>query len=245
MPMRPPVAVVVMLCSMLAVAAPAVAQVARVGGTITNEIGEPIRGVTVTIENEHTTPRSLASVTDNRGRWGVLGLQAGIWTITATAPGYLPVQVRARVSVLRPNAAVDFRMTAAPVADRGPLVGVDARALQASLREADGMVTAGRWPEALAAYQAILSRAPALTLVNLPIGRAQRAIGNVDAAEAAFQEVLKADPANSRAKVELGLTWLDKGDTDGAIRMLRDVIAADPDSPEAGRARAALERLKT
>ena len=74
------------------------------------------------------------------------------------------------------------------------------------------MMNAQQYDAAIAAYKAILAKTPALTMINLQIGRAYRMKKDYDAALGVYKKMLEADPNNERAKIEIGMTHLEKGD---------------------------------
>lgn len=213
------------LCGMLAavliltgaLAALALAQTGRVGGLVKDEQGKPIKGATVTAENPQSTPGTFTATTDDRGRFSIIGLRAGIWTFTAQAPGFVPSQGSARIQTLAGNPPIEFTLAkGAGGPSGGALAGVNTKELQAELEKADAFFTAGQYNDAIAGYQAILAKAPALTIINLQIGNAYKQLKEYDKALAAFQEVLKADPTNEKAKIAIGMTNMEKGDLDAA-----------------------------
>ena len=71
-------------------ALPAAAQTGRVGGTIKDPQGQPLKGATVTAENPAASPSSFTATTDDKGRYSIIGLKTGTWKVTAVAPGFAP-----------------------------------------------------------------------------------------------------------------------------------------------------------
>ena len=69
-------------------ALPAAAQTGRIGGTVKDTNGQPIKGATVVAENPASAPSSFTATTDDRGRYSMIGLKAGSWKVTASAPGF-------------------------------------------------------------------------------------------------------------------------------------------------------------
>ena len=72
----------------LVMALPAAAQTGRIGGTVKDPNGQPIKGATVVAENPASAPSSFTATTDDRGRFSMIGLKAGTWKVTASAPGF-------------------------------------------------------------------------------------------------------------------------------------------------------------
>ena len=68
-------------------ALPAMAQTGRIGGLVRDDKGQPLKGATVVAENPSASPPSFSATTDDKGRFSIIGLRAGNWKLTASAPG--------------------------------------------------------------------------------------------------------------------------------------------------------------
>jgi len=215
----------------IALAAPAFAQTGRVAGVVKDENGQPIKGATVTAENPTAVPKSFTATTDEKGRFSLIGLAKGNWTFTVTAPGHAPVEGRAEIATLRPNPPLEFKLPKGPSGPPGLLAGVNAKELQADLQAADAMMAAEQYDQAIEAYQKVLQKAPALTVINLQIGDAYLLKKDYDRALAAYQQVLKGDPNNERAIVKIGMANLAKGDLTSAD----ETLTAAANTASAGR----------
>src|SRR5262245_3977957 len=67
------------------------AQTGRVSGRIVDEAtNQPIRGAAITAVNPQAVPSEFTSVSDNKGRYAMIGLRSGPWMVTISAPGYEP-----------------------------------------------------------------------------------------------------------------------------------------------------------
>jgi tetratricopeptide (TPR) repeat protein len=194
-------------------ALPAAAQTGRVGGTIKDDKGQPIKGATVVAENPAASPPSFTATTDDRGRFSIIGLRSGTWKITASAPGFAPgggnVPIR---TIGAPNPPVDIVLAPGAPGATGALAGVNTKELQAELQKAEELLNQQQYDAAIAAYQAIMTKTPALTMINLQVGRAYRLKKDYESALGAYKKILESDPTNERAKVEIGMTNLEKGD---------------------------------
>lgn len=224
--------VAILTITALALAGPVAAQTGRVSGIVRDEGGRPIKGATVTAENPQAVPSTFTATSDEDGRFSMLGLRAGQWVFTAQAPGFVPTQGRAQIRTIATNPPIEFTLAKGANAPGGSaLAGVDVKAIQAELEKADALFNAGAYDEAIAAYKAVMAKAPALTNIHLPIGRAYRQQGKYDEALAAYEEILRADPTNERAMVEIGETHLLRGNLDAA----ENVLAAAAERPGASR----------
>jgi TolA-binding protein len=224
-------------CAALAFAVAAAAPDARaqgghVDGTVRDDHGQPIRGATVRADNPDAAPSSFTASTDEKGYFAILGLRGGVWTFVAQAPGFSTetAKVPVRSLTVGPSMTFTLKKIVAPPPS-GALAGVNARDLQSELAEADKLYNAEKWDDAIAAYKAILTHAPALTVINLQLGAAYRSKRDYEGAAAAYNALLKTDPSNEKARVGLAMTSLEKGDVDAAEDLLRKAVAA----PNAGR----------
>ncbi len=188
-----------------------------------DDTGKPIKGATVSASNPDLSTGKLTAVTDDKGRFSIAGLRAGDWTITAEAPGFNPSQGKLKVETISVNPPVTFRLSkGGGGAAAGGIAGVNSKELQAELEAAEALYTSAQYDQAIAAYQAILTKAPTLTIINLQIGNSYRMKKDYDKALASYQEVLKGDPSNERAKLQIGMTYLEKGDIPAADTALTE-----------------------
>jgi predicted TPR repeat methyltransferase len=205
----------------------AAAQTGRVGGIVKDEAGQPIKGATITAENPNASPSSFTATTDDKGRFSIIGLKTGQWSFTAQAPGFGPEQGKLAVQTIgAPNPPLAFTLRkGGPAAAPGALGGLAAKDLQAELGAADQLYNAQKWDDAIAAYRAIMTKAPALSVINLQIAAAYRNKKEYDNAITAYNELLKTDPANDKAIVGIGMTNLEKGDLKAAEDTLTKAAA--------------------
>jgi Tfp pilus assembly protein PilF len=231
-------------------------------GSIKDEKGQPIRGATIILENPAALPRSFTTTTDDKGRFAVIGLRSGNWSLTAQAPGFIPTQtvVRATTNPAQtPNVMLSLTRGVGATGT-GLLAGVNPKDLLADLQSASKLFNDGKLNEAIAAYQAIATKAPALTLVNMQIANIYRQKNDYDSAAKYYERAAELDPASSRPILELGLMALNKGDRDEAARLMEKVLSvntqcapaaatqdnafANPRCADSVEAQSVLERLK-
>jgi tetratricopeptide (TPR) repeat protein len=182
------------------VAAPA-QSVGRASGTVRDLDGEPIKGATVTAENAEAAPRTLTAVTDEKGRFGILGLRRGIWKFTVQAPGYDEVSAPASIQTLRPNPPMTFTLARTPESDKPMALGrTDLSSLQSKLDVAASFAKRGLYDEAIAAYEGVLQAAPALSSVQLQLGWIYEQKKETAKAIAAYERAIEASPESVEAR---------------------------------------------
>jgi tetratricopeptide (TPR) repeat protein len=228
-----------------AVAGSAAAQIGRIIGVVRDERGQPIKGATVAAENPDASPRSLTASTDDKGRFAMIGLRSGFWILTAKAPGFEPESGRLQV-----RAAGAPALTFTLQKERLPppsAIGLAAKDLQTDLQAADQLYNSKQWDDAIQKYQAILTKAPALSVINLQIAQAYRNKADAlrtqdpnadakpvyDQAIGAYQALLRIDPGSDKAKIGIGMTNLEKGDLDAAEKALSEATRATNATREA------------
>jgi Tfp pilus assembly protein PilF len=198
-------------------ALPAAAQTGRIGGTVKDTNGQPIKGATVVAENPASAPSSFTATTDDRGRYSMIGLKAGTWKVTASAPGFAPSGGNVPIKTIgAPMPPVDFTLAPGASGPTGALAGVNAKDLQADLAKADAMVAAKDYAGAIAIYEGMVAKVPALTALQLQIGGLYRTQKQYDKAIESYKKVPEGDTNSDKAKIEIGMTLLEKNDLAGA-----------------------------
>jgi Tfp pilus assembly protein PilF len=213
-----------------ALSSSAAAQTGRVGGVVKDEAGQPVKGATITAENPNASPSSFTATTDDKGRFSIIGLKTGQWSFTAQAPGFGPEQGKLAVQTIgAPNPPLTFTLKkGGSPAPAGALGGLAAKDLQAELAAADQLYNAQKWDDAVAAYRAIMTKAPSLSVINLQIAAAYRNKKEYDNAITAYNELLKVDPSNDKAIVGIGMTNLEKGD----LKAAEDTLTKAAEGPK-------------
>ena len=143
------------------------------------------------------------------------------------APGFQASSGQVPVRSLgAPMPPVDFALAAGASGPTGALAGVNTKELQGELQKAIDMANSGQHDAAITAYEAILAKTPALTMINGQIAQVKRLKKDYDGAIASYQKVLAADPNNDKAKIEIGMTYLEKGDFANAEKSLLEVATS-------------------
>lgn len=223
--MRSRIKVLAVACivALAASAVPAAAQTGRIGGLVKDDKGQPIKGATVVAENPSSSPSSFNATSDDKGRWSIIGLRTGTWKVTASAPGFQPSSGNVPVRTIgAPNPPIELTLVPGATGPAGALAGVNTKELQAELQKAEDLLNQQQYDQAIAAYNAILTKTPALTMINMQVGRAHRMKKDYDGALAAYKKILEAEPNNERAKIEIGMTNLEKGDLPAAEAALSE-----------------------
>jgi tetratricopeptide (TPR) repeat protein len=230
-----------------AIAVPASAQFrpGHIGGVVKDEEGGPIRGAVIVAQNKEATPPSLTAVSDEKGRFGILGLRSGLWSVMVKAPGFEPQVLSWPVRAQTMGPSIDIVLVAIP----GGLPSIVFDKLKASsvvedLDKASALLDSGRADEAIEIYRALLVKAPSLTSLNLAIGRAYRVKKEPQRAVESYRTLLETDPANVKVRLELGMALGEAGQGEAAASEFERIIRESPDTPTSVAARTELDRLR-
>jgi hypothetical protein len=180
------------------------AQVVRIVGSVKDDAGRPIKGATIVAGNSDHSPSTLTASSDDKGRFGIIGMRRGIWTFTIQAPGFETVQLSREIAAMRPNAPVDVKMQkgAAPPPPP-PLAGVRGSDVLLQIEQAESRAAAGDLDAAVAAYEELLTRIPALTTVHLRVGELYERKPDVERALAAYRRLATLEPDNAAARAAI------------------------------------------
>jgi tetratricopeptide (TPR) repeat protein len=211
-------------------AVPAAAQSTqgRISGVVNDENNKPIKAATVAAENTDTN-QSFTATTDEKGRFTFIGLRPGTWQFTAAAPGYFGDRGAMQIRVSPPNPPIVFALKKSGVPNGGVLGNVQSKDLQNDLVAADQLFNQRKYDEAIAAYRAIVEKAPTLSVINLQIGNAFFNKKDYGSAVIAYTDLLKVDPNNAKAVVGIAKAQLASGNTDAAYAALKNAT----DNPSA------------
>jgi len=229
--------------------ATASAQTGRVSGTVKDAEGKAIKGAVIRATND-TVNANMTSTTDDKGRFTMIGMRSGQWVLVVEAPNYVPLRGPATVTTSN-NALLALTLQRDP----GPMPGALVKSIGDDINAAETLHKAGRYDDALVAYQAIQAKNLRLTSVSLMLGTIYREKAQQEKdtaarqallgrAIAAYSELLKVDEGNARARIELGVTQVAAGDATAAAKSFQDVIAANPRGPAAEEAAARLQEIR-
>ena len=193
-----------------------------IGAVLDDDDDSPIPGALVRAENPGAA-RAFEATTGEDGRFAVVGLTSGTWTVLASAEGYAPTTSTAPV-MQSVGQVVTVRLKRIPsrlerAIGAEALAGRDAAALERDLDAADRAFNEQRWDAALAGYLALLDEIPAFSDLLVRIGNTHRAKGDYEAALAAYERLLAVEPNHEGARAEVARTRLAMGDLDAAAEL--------------------------
>ena len=200
---------------LLGLAAPALAQSGRMAGRVVdNETGDPIVGAQITIQKPGDDTRE--ALTDDDGRFSLIGFSSGQWQVYVRAEGYQDDLGNVNVTQSM-TPAVDFRLNRVRHAlvqalGEDAMEGLDPDEIEAELEAADAAFNTEDWDGAIAGYTSLMEKLPQLTNLYSQIGQAYRARGDYQEALEAFEARLAVEPDNENVSADIARTKLAMGD---------------------------------
>jgi tetratricopeptide (TPR) repeat protein len=200
------------------------------GIVLDEETGQPIEGVTVRVYfKEADTAVTPSPVTDKDGKWKALYIRGGMWSLDFQKPGYIPLKLSYRVvfemGVKVPELEVRMKKI------QGVVVKSD---VLKDLEKGDALYNEKKYPEAIAAYEAILEKNPDFYFINKNIGDGYFAMQNYEKALEYYLRVNEKQPDrgdvliaianayNNWGKLDQAIEWYKKAPVSG----IRDVNSA-------------------
>jgi tetratricopeptide (TPR) repeat protein len=210
------------------VAVPAQAQTGTLRGMVVDADGKGIADVKVTIVFTGGLTRKFETKSNSRGEFLQVGIPSGNYDINFTRDGFRDFVLPWRISIGVTELPQPVKL------DKGPRNAADALAkIKAAFKEAVDLTNAGKYDEAVTAYNAILATNPNITAIYKNLGLVYVQKKDYAAAETAYLKVLDLEPGDPDATLALAGVYLGTGQKDRAKEMLDKATAANPGDPKA------------
>lgn len=178
-------------------------------GYVYDEEGNPIEGVTVKLFSERAQS-GFETLTDEKGRFRAFYVRGGPWKIEFVKMGYMPKKISAQVNEYSRNR--DIEVTLEKV--EGMVVTDD---LRGEIRSGNDLYDAGKYEEAIQAYEAILTEMPGAFILYKNIGNCYFQMEDYEKAEEYYLKVLEEDPADHEILMSIGNTYANRGEEEKAL----------------------------
>lgn len=211
----------------------------RISGDVVDESGAKVPGALVLVESPRSGTR-FETKSDKKGHFAVGSLGSGVWRVTVSKEGYLGAVKEVQVSQLAANPPVLLTLKKDPAGG----AAASAEAGGSLLDNGNALLKAGRYDEALAAFEEFAAKFPDVYAVHLNIGSAYMGKGDLDRAESEFKSVLdkngpspedlrKQKDTSLKALSGLGEVALKRGDFGTAQGFFRQALEISPEDPAA------------
>ncbi len=176
---------------------------ARINGVITDMAGKPVADAKITALFEKEEQSSFGATSGKDGKWVIIGIGTGNWTITITAKGYTTQTVSYYAHQLQRNPPILVKLDKPKEASG--IVQDDASFK--ILDQANEFFKDGKYDTALTMYQEFLDKNPGAYQITLNIGDCYREKGDYDKAVENYTKLVEL----SKADLTMGKTLGAKG----------------------------------
>jgi Flp pilus assembly protein TadD len=202
-------AVTIVLVAALGLAAQDYKGKARQGGTVEDEKGAPVEGVTVKLFSLRAQ-QGLEVKTDKSGHWIAAWIRSGDWRISFSKVGY--AQQSTTVLVAESTKNPDVRVVLTKM--EGLSMSDEIKAL---LIKGNDAFDQKKYDEARTLYQEILAKQPDAYPIYRNIGNCYFAQENYDLAEESYKKVLEKSPKDVETIIAIGNCYSNRGDSAKAL----------------------------
>ena len=206
----------------------------RVGGTVTDPDGNPIKGAKIVTTNPRYLPGRFETETDDKGRFTIMGFDPGNWSFDFTAEGYVPYQTSLKVQTISRNRPMEIIMD--PIVEETEGLQIEDMDQFTHLSdEAILLYEEGNYEEALEKFIEIRDTAEEqvepdmLTGLYLNIGKCCLRMKDYDRAISSYEKVLADSPGDIGALQDIAECYIKKKDFDSARAYFEQWIETNPE----------------
>ena len=201
------------------------AQTGTARGKVLDDKGQPLEGAAIEIDYQGGMTRKYNTKTNKKGEYTQVGLTPGMYKVTATKEGYQGGYVEVRVQLGDATYLPEIKLLSAAAARTAAAGGAEVEKANAELRQmvkdAQTLAAAGKHDEAIAAFQAVLTRnIAAPEEVHFRIGQLQAEKKDLTAAEASYLKALEIKPGHAGATLELANVYQTSGQKEKAAELM-------------------------
>ena len=186
----------------------------RLAGTVVDDTGAPIEGVTVKAVRGESNGGPTVK-TNKKGEFVLAGINGGSWNIDFDKPGYESTKKSASFQEHDRNPQMTITMKRAAIDPNAQIRG--------DLEKAADLVKQQRFADARAIYEGILKQHPDAYQVEPYIARTYYAEHQLDPAIEHLRAALAKDPNNTDVKLLLANVLTEKGNADEARQLLASI----------------------
>lgn len=209
----------------------------RIRGTVKDPEGKPVEKVAIAIEAQGEVPQTYKATTNTKGEYIHIGIKPGIYRVTPSKDGYVPVNyayAELRISPSDKPAVADFVMRVKPQAAAAPQQSNTAQPAQdAEAQKAMSLLSSGKVEEAIAAFTKAIEANPNNAALHHNLAVAYEKKDDEEEARKHFQEAIRLKPDFGQAYLSLGNSYMSEQQYDEAIAALKKATELLPQNYDA------------
>jgi tetratricopeptide (TPR) repeat protein len=193
-------AIYAFVLGLLAFSVPAAAQTGQVKGKVVDEKNQPIEGAAITIEMIEGMTRKYETKTNRRGEFVQVGLQPGMYKITASKDSMSQsFDQRIRLGSSEVNFTLKPGMSAGVSDEERKKAEEKMNAVKTAFADGVALSNEGKHDEAVARFNEVIANAPKCVECYNNIGTVYTRKQDYAQAEAAFKKALEINPQSADA----------------------------------------------
>lgn len=214
----------------------------RLQGTVTDEDGKPVNGAKVMLRAARGGNSGPDVVTNNKGKWAMLGLIGGQWDIDVEAEGYETKKMSVQLSEVDRMPPVPIKLKKLPPPEPERTVEapreevrvagqVVAPEIATALENGNKYIADSNFKAAVVEYEKAYAALPTNVPLKMALSRAYYGAGQSDKATGILKEVYTSDSTNTNALILLINLLLEGGKFDEARTYLEKIPAGSVTDP--------------
>ena len=219
-----------MLAGVFLASAPAHAQTGTARGKVVDEKGQALPEAAVALEYQGPMTRKFDTKTNKKGEFTQVGMQPGVYRVTATKEGYQGSYVETKISLGEPTYLPDIKLMPKASAQSGGAAAADKgmAELKSAFEKATALMQAGKLDEAEAEYRALITKNPDVPQLHHNLAVLLTKKKDIAGAEASYQKAIEVKPDYAEGYAGLTNLYLTNGQAPKAVELLTKASAARP-----------------
>jgi tetratricopeptide (TPR) repeat protein len=204
------------------------AQTGTARGKVVDEKGQGLQEAVVTLDYQGPMTRKFETKTNKKGEYTQVGMQPGVYRVTAAKEGYAGSFVETKITLGDATYLPDIKMipkaaAAAAAADKG----MDE--LRGGFEKANALMNEGKLDEAEAEYRALIIKNPTIPQLHHNLAVVLSKKKDMAGAEAAYLKAVEVKPDYAEGYAGLSNMYLVNGQADKAVEVLNKALASRPE----------------
>jgi tetratricopeptide (TPR) repeat protein len=206
------------------------AQTGTARGKVVDEKGQALEGAQVVLEYQGPMTRKFETKTNKKGEFTQVGMQPGVYRVTANKEGYTGTFVEARINLGDPVYLPDLKLVPKSAAGAAPGADKSNDELRAGFEKGNALMNEGKLDEAEAEFRALIAKNPSVPQLHHNLAVVLSKKKDAAGAEAAYLKALEVRPDYVDGYAALSNFYLSNNQGDKATEVINKALAAQPDN---------------
>ena len=207
------------------------AQTGTARGKVVDDKGQGLEGAQITMEYPGPMTRKFETKTNKKGEFTQVGMQPGVYRVTANKEGYVGTFVEARITLGDPVYLPDLKL--APKSAAGGAAGGADKSneeLRAGFEKGNALMNEGKLDEAEAEFRALIAKNPTVPQLHHNLAVVLSKKKDAAGAEASYLKALEVRPDYIDGYAALSNFYLANNQGDKATEVINKALATQPDN---------------